>query len=65
MANCRASRKLDNGALIKARLDSNSILAAHWEGEIHPKTTLGASVQLNTSNLEAPPKFGFAASAVL
>lgn len=63
MCVCRAQTRLNNGALVKARLDSESILSVHWEAEVHPKTTVGISTQINASNLEAPPKLGFAASA--
>ncbi|KAK9810665.1 hypothetical protein WJX73_008557 [Symbiochloris irregularis] len=56
--------RTSNGALIKARLDSESILSFHWEAEVpNYRTTVGVSVQTNASNLEAPPKLGFAASA--
>ena len=61
---CRSGQTyLDNGALVKARIDSDAVVSAHWEGSVHTKTIAGISVQLNAKDLEAPPKFGFAVSA--
>ena len=61
---CRAQTRLDSGALVKARVDSDSIVSLHWEGLVHPDTTAGVSVQVNARDFDTPPRLGFFASAV-
>lgn len=57
---CRLQKKLQNGSLVKVRLDNQGIASGLYETELKPMHKLALSGQFDATNLEKPPKVGFA-----
>jgi voltage-dependent anion channel protein 2 len=53
-------KRLENGALAKAKLDNNGILHLLYEQELQKTTKLAISSQFDASNVEKAPKIGLA-----
>ncbi|EIE23531.1 voltage-dependent anion-selective channel protein [Coccomyxa subellipsoidea C-169] len=53
-------KRLENGALAKFRLDNAGIASALYETELKPNHKLAISSQFNATDLNKPPKLGFA-----
>jgi voltage-dependent anion channel protein 2 len=56
----RLQKRLENGALAKFRLDNTGIASALYETELKPNHKLAISSQFNATDLNKPPKLGFA-----
>ncbi len=56
----RYAKRLDSGALAKARLDNTGIASLLYETELKPLTKLALSSQFDATDLSKAPKFGLA-----
>lgn len=54
------AKKLDSGALFKARLDNTGLTSVLYEQELKPKTLVALSSQFDATDLNKAPKFGVA-----
>lgn len=54
------AKKLDSGALFKARLDNTGLTSVLYEQELRPKTLVALSSQFDATDLNKAPKFGVA-----
>ncbi|KAK9828428.1 hypothetical protein WJX81_007295 [Elliptochloris bilobata] len=54
------AKRLDSGALAKARLDNTGIASLLYETELKPLTKLALSSQFDATDLSKAPKFGLA-----
>ena len=52
----RVQKKLDNGSLVKVRLDNQGIASGLYETELKPMHKLALSGQFDATNMEKPPK---------
>jgi len=53
-------KRLQNGSLVKVRLDNQGIASGLYETELKPMHKLALSAQFDATNMEKPPKVGFA-----
>lgn len=53
---CRVQKRLENGSLVKVRLDNKGIASGLYETELKPLHKLALSGQFDATNLEKPPK---------
>eukprot|EP01026_Neomeris_dumetosa_P039958 TRINITY_DN32996_c0_g1_i1.p1 TRINITY_DN32996_c0_g1~~TRINITY_DN32996_c0_g1_i1.p1 ORF type:complete len:298 (-),score=29.22 TRINITY_DN32996_c0_g1_i1:191-1084(-) len=51
--------KLENGALVKVKMNNLGILAMLYEHSLVPQTKVAACCQLDVTDLEKAPKYGF------
>ena len=56
----RLQKRLENGSLVKVRLDNKGIASGLYETELKPMHKLALSGQFDATNLDKPPKVGFA-----
>jgi hypothetical protein len=49
-------KRLENGSLVKVRLDNKGIASGLYETELKPMHKLALSGQFDATNLEKPPK---------
>lgn len=54
------ARRLEGGALSKAKLENSGTLSLLYEQELKAKTKVALSTQINALDVNAPPKFGVA-----
>lgn len=52
------SKKLEGGALSKAKLENNGVLSLLYEQSLQPNAKIALSTQINALDLNAAPKFG-------
>ncbi|KAL3141971.1 hypothetical protein ABBQ32_004617 [Trebouxia sp. C0010 RCD-2024] len=54
------SKRLTDGALLKAKVQNSGLVTLLYESELRPKTKIGVSGQFDATNANSKPKFGFA-----